>query len=263
MAYSTNSSITDIDFDDVSSFSSIDSYKPEPFTGDLDGNGNMDTTLMKNDTIIRHDTGTTVGSATTNTTTTTASATTTTNATTTATTTAAATPLNQNKSQKLSSKSSSNTLGKQNSHSIERTVTENALRDNVETVESLAARGLDGSQRVVPDVNNPLTMTRTAEFPEEYNIETDTGLVKMKTIETLRRQTSRVSTQKSLKSRTESIKSNKSGKSFVSSLVDDPDEGQLTAEKLNKAVERNRKELEKMKKRKEQKGIKGFFSKIF
>lgn len=258
MTYSTNSSITDIDFDDVSSFSSIDSYKPEPFTGNLDCNGNMDTTLMKNDTIIRHDTRTTVISAITNNTTTAATV----SATATA-TTDAATLSNQRKSQKLNSKNSSNTLGKQSSHSIERTATNNALEDNVETVESLAARGLDGSQRVIPDINNPLTITKTAKFPEEYTIETDTGLVKMKTIETLRRQTSRVSTQKSLKSRTESIKSNKSSKSFASSLVDNPDEGHLTAAKLNKAVERNRKELEKVRKHKEQKGIKGFFSKIF
>lgn len=254
MSYSTNSSITDIDFDDVSSFSSIDSYKPEPFTGDLRSNGNMDTTLMKNDTIIRHDTRTTIGSATTNNTTTTA---------TTIATATAATPLNQEKSQKLNSKNSSNTLGKQSSHFVERAVTNNALGDNVETVESLAAKGLDGSQKIVPDINNPLTMTKTAEFPKEYTIETDTGLVKLKTIETLRRQTSRVSTQRSLKSRTESMRSNKSSKSFASSLVDNPDDGHLTAAKLNKAVERNRKELEKMKKRKEQKGIKGFFSKIF
>ncbi|KAK5781373.1 uncharacterized protein PWA37_004810 [Arxiozyma heterogenica] len=260
MSYSTNSSITDIDFDDVSSFSSIDSYKPEPFTGDLHSNGNMDTTLIKNDTIIRHDTRTTVGSAITNNTTTTATTNATTNATTAAT---ATTPLNQEKSQKLNSKNSLNTLGKQSSYFIERAVTNNALGDNVETVESLAAKGLDGSQKIVPDINNPLTMTKTAEFPEEYTIETDTGLVKMKTIETLRRQTSRISTQRSLKSRTESMKSNKSSKSFASSLVDNPDDGHLTAAKLNRAVERNRKELEKMKKRKEQKGIKGFFSKIF
>lgn len=249
MPYSTNSNVTDIDFDDVSSFSSIDSYRPEPFTGDLDNNSKIDTTLMESDTIVKHDTRTTVNSTATNNTTT-SSATT-------------STPLSQRRSQELNSMNSSNTLRKHYSRSVERRMTNNALKDNVESIESLAAKGLNGSQRIIPDINSPLTMTRTAEFPEEYNIETETGLVKMKTIETLRRQTSRVSTQKSVKSKAESIKSNKTSKSFASSLVDDPNEGKLTAAKLNKAVERNRKELEKMKKRKEQKGIKGFFSKLF
>ena len=248
MPYSTNSSVTDIDFDDVSSFSSIDSYRPEPFTGDLDNKGKMDTTLANSDTIVRHDTKATISSTTTSNT---------------VTTTATARPLKQSTSQETKPNNSSNTLRKHTSRSVERMVTNNALMDNAETIESLTEKGLDGSQRLVPDINKPLNMTRTAEFPEEYNIETDTGLVKMKTIETLRRQTSRVSTQKSVKSRNESIKSNKTSKSFASSLVDDPNEGKLTAEKINKAVERNRRELEKRKKRKEQNGIKGFFSKLF
>ena len=153
---SRNSSITDSDFEDVSSFSSIDSYKPEPFTGNLGESPErdaVDTTLVKNDTIIRHDTR---GSTATN---------------------GTHTP-----TQGLNSKTSANTLQKQTSQSVERTMTHNALNDNVETVETLAAKGLDGTQKTVPDVNTPLTMTKTSEFPEEYNIETDTGLVKMKTI---------------------------------------------------------------------------------
>lgn len=242
MSSSRNSSITDSDFEDVSSFSSIDSYKPEPFTGNLDNSPakgqDIDTTLMKNDTIVRHDTRTTTGSNTTN-------------STHTATTT-----------HELNSRASANTLRKQTSQSVERTVTHNALNDNVETIESLAAKGINGTKEVIPDINTPLTMTKTSEFPEEYNIETDTGLVKMKTIETLRRQTSRVSTQKSTKSKTESTKSEKSASSFKSSMTDS-NQGQLTADKLNKAVEKNRKELEKYKKHKDQKGIKGFFSKMF
>ncbi len=193
----------------------------------------MDTTLVKNDTIIRHDTR---GSTATN---------------------GTHTP-----TQGLNSKTSANTLQKQTSQSVERTMTHNALNDNVETVETLAAKGLDGTQKTVPDVNTPLTMTKTSEFPEEYNIETDTGLVKMKTIETLKRQTSRVSTQRSMKSKAESTKSGKSLSSFKSSLTE-PEQSQLTADKLNKAVEKNRKQLEKYNKAKESKGIKGFFSKMF
>ena len=150
MPYSTNSSVTDIDFDDVSSFSSIDSYKPEPFTGDLDNNSKIDTTLMESDTIVKHDTRTTVNSTATNNTTT-SSATT-------------STPLSQRRSQELNSMNSLNTLRKHYSRSVERRMTNNALKDNVESIESLAAKGLNGSQRIIPDINSPLTMTRTAEL---------------------------------------------------------------------------------------------------
>lgn len=238
MQLSRNSSITDSDFEDVSSFSSIDSYKPEPFTGNYTENPEkdvVDTTLMKNDTIIRHDTRTTMGSTNTNATHTTA--------------------------QEPKKKTSTHTLQTQTSHDVEKTVTHNALNDNVETVESLAAQGLDGTQKVQPDINAPLTMSKTSEFPEEYNIETDTGLVKMKTIETLKRQSS-MSTQRSMKSKAESTTSGKSFSSFKSSLTDPP-QNQLTADKLNKAVEKNRKQLDKYKKGKESKGIKGFFSNLF
>lgn len=241
--YSRSSSITDSDFEDVSSFSSIDSYQPEPFTGKLEDSSERDpdTTLMKNDTIIRQETR---GSATTTTTAGTGSTT-----------------------RELNSKTSATTLQKHTSADIERVVTHNALNDHVETVESLAAMGLDGSRKSIPDINAPITMTKTSEFPEEYNIETDTGLVKMKTIETLRRQTSRVSsTNKSVKSKSESTKSGKSSKStssFKSAMTESNNQGQLTADKLNKAVEKNRKELEKYKKSKDQKGFKGFFTKMF
>lgn len=239
MQLSRNSSITDSDFEDVSSFSSIDSYKPEPFTGNYIDNPErdaVDTTLMKNDTIIRHDTRTTMGSTNTNAT--------------------------QTAAQEPKKKTSTHTLQTQTSRDVERTVTHNAMNDNVETVESLAAQGLAGNQTAPPDINAPLTMSKTSEFPEEYNIETDTGLVKMKTIETLKRQTSRVSTQKSMKSKAESTTSGRSFSSFKSSLTDPP-QNQLTADKLNKAVEKNRKQLDKYKKGKESKGIKGFFSNLF
>lgn len=231
-----SSTTLESDFDDISSFSSIDSFQPEPFRGDLD-NGEKPVEI-RNDPVEIYaddvDMGHTMISKSDTLT-----------------------------STDLKKKNSSHTLRNTDLSAVEKVVTHNALQDNVETVESLSQKGIGSINSNSIDINRPLTLNN-AEFPEEYNIETDTGLVKMKTIETLKRQSSRVSSVRSKPESTKSAKSAKSTKSFASSITD-TSPNTLTAQKLNQAVEKNRKELEKYQKQKEkpQKGIKGLFSKIF
>lgn len=235
---SNNSSITlESDFDDISSFSSIDSFQPEPFRGEL--NAGEKRTELSNDPVEIYADDIDMG-----------------NTTISKSDTLTSTDLN--------SKPSSHTLRNTGLSAVEKVVTQNVLQDNVETVESLSQKTVRSPEsRGIVDLNRPVTMSN-AEFSEEYNIETDTGLVKMKTIETLKRQSSRVSSLKSRPESTRTVKSNKSSKSFTKSITDTSG-GSLTAEKLNNAVEKNRKELEKYQRQKSkpQKGIKGLFSKIF
>ncbi|SMN18096.1 similar to Saccharomyces cerevisiae YGR126W Putative protein of unknown function [Maudiozyma saulgeensis] len=206
---------TDTEFDDISSFSSVDSYKPEPFTG-VDSDIKKDDTnndLVRNDTVLtsRH--------------------------------TDESHNMDRTGSRDHSdvhSKASNTTLKKLDSNAVERVVTHNALNDHSETVDSLRAKGEEFDKAGLPDINSPIThASEEARFPEEYAIETDTGLVKMKTIETLKREDTRVS---------------KGSKK---------EEGQSEAAKMEAAVERNRKDIEKYQKHKKEKGVKGFFHRMF
>ncbi|KAG0663944.1 hypothetical protein C6P45_000729 [Maudiozyma exigua] len=216
----TNSQ-TDTEFDDISSFSSVDSYKPEPFTGTEDGvknNAEM-SKLIKNDTVItgnEHTHGTDQNFST----------------------------IEKTKSRDHSdvhSKVSNTTLKKLDSNAVERVVTHNALNDNSETVESLKAKNHELETAALPDINSPLSNASGGnQFPEEYGIETNTGLVKMKTIETLKRE-----------------------KTKESSSSDNTAAQNATNAKIETAVERNRKDIEKYQKHKHEKGVKGFFHRIF
>lgn len=216
----SSSTHSDGDFEDISSFSSIDSYKPEPFTGKLKDNKSDNEhelvsdgpALLKNDTLMKVETN------------------------------------GQDKTGDIQSRASSSTLRRNDSNAIEKVVTHNALNNNSETIESLQAKGLDINTKAIPDINAPMTHSHS-EFPEEYQMETDTGLVKIKTIETLKRQDTRVSA-----TRVSTKESNANSK---------PQEKGLNATKLNQAVEKNRKELEKYQRHKKEKGVKGFFHRLF
>lgn len=222
----TVNSQTDTEFDDISSFSSIDSYKPEPFRGvDYDaikhGEGGC---LIKNDTIIRHS-GDYSGVA------------------------PEMRRTISNANTDINSKASSITLKKLDSNAIDRVVTQNALGNKSETVESLKVQGLDLNKAYLPDINSPMThASGDSAFPDEYRIETSTGLVKMKTLESLKKENTRNSSSKS----SQRSKKSKSSDGRVSQ-----------AQKMELAVEKNRKELEKYQKHKNQKGVKGFFNRMF
>lgn len=198
---------TDYDLEDISSFSSQDSYQPQPFMGPVEPKiGDAMTRKSTNVSATTH-------------------------------------------MDDMHSRHSGSTLKQMNSNVIEKVVTNNALAGNSETIDSLKAKGLDLEKKAVPDFNAPLTASGSQQFPEEYRLETDTGLVKMKTLDTLKRKSTQVS---------ESSKLSRS-KSQASSQQEMND----TVNKINMAVERNRKQLEKYKKHKEQKGIKGFFNRLF
>ncbi|CCK68532.1 uncharacterized protein KNAG_0B00850 [Huiozyma naganishii CBS 8797] len=217
--------VTDPEFDEVSSFSSVDSYKPEPFVGFGTEEEQHDSRLFKNDTILNSED---LAENTAN------------------------TPSD------LNSKASSTTLGKRDSNAIERVVTKNAMNNQSESADALRSKGLDTTKRRnIPDINAPLTLTQS-HFPEEYQVETETGLVKMKTIESLKSRHSG-GTHNSKKSKGASTRS----KNSLTSSMEEHGEAGLNAEKLNSAVERNRKELERYEKNRGKKGIKGFLSKMF
>lgn len=197
---------TDYDLEDISSFSSQDSYKPEPFMGPEEP--------RIGDTMSRKSTNV---SATTHT-------------------------------DDVHSRHSAGTIKKMNSNAIEKVVTNNALTGNSETIESLKAKGLDLERKAVPDFNAPLTTMASQQFPEEYRLETDTGLVKMKTLDTLKRKSTQYS-------ETDNLSQSKSQNSTP--------EMNDTVKKINLAVERNKKQLEKYQKHRSEKGIKGFIHRLF
>ncbi|CCC70155.1 hypothetical protein NCAS_0E00850 [Naumovozyma castellii] len=229
MEHRLSTTSTEHDFEDVSSFSSIDSYQPEPFTGVKEPTAYKGTdrkdTLSGDETELKQEH---------------------TNATATS----------SHTKDGITSRTSMSTLRRPDSNAIERVITSNAKEGNTETLGSLAAKGLDLNKKATLDINAPLTSNPAdVAFPEEYNLETETGLVKAKTIETLRRETSRVSSTR----RGDDVVSHKSqatGKSQRSAQS-------LQAEKLNLAVEKNKKELEKIEKHKHQKGLKGFMNRLF
>ncbi|CCD25874.2 uncharacterized protein NDAI_0G00980 [Naumovozyma dairenensis CBS 421] len=221
---------TDNEFDDISSFSSIDSYQPEPFTG-LKGNELPNAQPSTTATTTEQDHDDTVISS----------------------------HSHDTKHGEEPSRTSTATLKKldSNVNDIEKTMTTNIMNDKTETLDSLVKQGLNTRKKSVADINTPLN-AGTAEFPEEYRIETETGLVKAKTIESLRRQES-IASANSRRSQDQgsfkSARTNNTRKSRASSSLD--------PNKLNMAVEKNKKELEKYSKHKQQKGIKGFFNRLF
>lgn len=217
MSKSKGSNSTDTEFDDISSFSSIDSYKPQPFTGFENGEEQGQGQLQEQGDLV--------------------------------------------------SRASTNTLSKPDSNAIEKVVTHNALSGNVETKESLQKEGLNLKDKSVPDINAPLTSTsETAAFPEEYRIETQTGLVKLKTLNDLSRKDTRVSIGSNDKiSRKSTDKGNHSIKSGQESGQDEvlSSHSSYDPHNLENAIEKNKHEIEKYQKHKHEKGIKGFVHRLF
>lgn len=212
MTGSKPSNSTDNEFDDISSFSSIDSYKPQAFTG---FEGEQENVQDHDDTLSR---------------------------------------------------ASSNTLRRPNSNAIEKVVTKNAVNDNVETKESLQKEGLDLKNKPIPDINAPVTAEAgDSVFPEEYRLETETGLVKLKTLDDLSRKNTRVSIgsdgrmsrKSSNKENASTASKNGSGDVVLS------DETPYDAHNIHDAVEKNKHEIEKYQKHKHEKGLKGFVHRLF
>lgn len=140
--------------------------------------------------------------------------------------------------------------------------------------------GLRTGSSSLPDINRPLSYTPDGQLlPDEYNMETDTGLVNVKSLENLRKKHSRASStlgsphmvqdSRSIRSRQGSpnIQSKyhdslSATLSLASSLESSKSEV-LNPEKLNRAIERNKRQIEKYQRRKREKGLKGFVHRIF
>lgn len=218
---STNLNSTDNEFDDISSFSSIDSYKPEPFTG-------VEASSDKQALDDVHDTR---------------------------------------------SHGSAATLQKATSNSIEKVVSRNAINGNVETAESLKKEGLDLKNKAIPDINAPINAgSDTAQFPEEYRIETETGLVKLKTLNDLSRNDTRVSvgsngkiSRKGSSGQKSAISkhSNETKSTHGKSDAEPVDPSLYDAHNVEETVERNRQKIARYEKHKHEKGLKGFVHRLF
>lgn len=229
----TVTSSTDTEFDDISSFSSVDSYKPEPFTGTEDGvpvQQDEGPNLLRNDTILDEQQKRNLNNS-------------------------GSRDINRSTSRgsgaadnsDVHSKVSNTTLKKLDSNAVERMITHNAVQNNSETVESLKKQGLGQKGAFLPDINSPLTHTSTHNaFPEEYQIETTTGLVKLKTIETMKN---------AEESGADSTKAKDDAKS--------ENEGPTAEEKIQKAIARNQKDIEKYQRHKNSSGLMGMIHKIF
>lgn len=90
-----------------------------------------------------------------------------------------------------------------------------------ETVKSLADMGMT-AKAPVPDINHPQTTTKTSIFPEEYTMETETGLVPVTTLQSLGRTATAISRVRTRQmSRSVSIRSAGSGSNDKDELDDD------------------------------------------
>lgn len=202
------------EFDEVSSFSSIDSYQPQAFTGP-DGTSRQEK--------------------------------------------------NSDASSRGSGKSGT-TLDHRDSNEIDRAVTHNAINGTSETAESLKEAGLHPEKKAIPDINGPISEEHNnSQFPEEYRLETQTGLVKLKTLNELSRDDTRVSIGKNGKlskksSRTATIGSNGNQESSTEKAQA---EASQNAENLEHVIEKNKHRIEKFEKHKHEKGLRGFVHRLF
>lgn len=154
------------------------------------------------------------------------------------------------------------TLGRRASNAIEKVVTENALHGNAETAESLKEKGLNLKSKAIPDINDPISASAVAsQFPEEYRIETETGLVKLKTLTELSRKNTRVSVGSSGKLSRSSGK--KTPDNDVDQVLDDGKSQGQAYINIQQAIEKNKQAIEKYQKHKNEKGLKGFFHRLF
>ncbi|CAG99245.1 uncharacterized protein KLLA0_E04709g [Kluyveromyces lactis] len=124
---------------------------------------------------------------------------------------------------------------------VEDYVKDNVQKGETDSIDSLKATNLDLSKKAIPGFNQPIA--EGAEFPEEYEIETRTGLVKVATLHQLNRLDTRVTTHSSKKSTKE--KNTSCG---------------YDNDKLQKCIERNQKEIDSYHKKS---GFKKFIGKLF
>ncbi|CEP60317.1 uncharacterized protein LALA0_S01e07932g [Lachancea lanzarotensis] len=146
---------------------------------------------------------------------------------------------------------------------VDKVVTHNVKEGLSENVESLEEQGLNLRKKANPDINSPVALSSSTEFPEEYNLETETGLVKAVTLQQLNRLDSRTSVR-SGQSQKKSLKSSIASLELpdATSVKSRTDNG-LDSEKLRRAVEKNQKQIEKYQERKKKGGVKSFIAKIF
>ncbi|QLL33017.1 hypothetical protein HG536_0D05390 [Torulaspora globosa] len=158
------------------------------------------------------------------------------------------------------------TLGRRASNAIEKVVTHNALQGRAETADSLKKEGLNLKSKAIPDINDPISAGAAAtQFPEEYRIETQTGLVKLKTLTELSRNDTRASVGSSGKLSKKS--SGRKTSDYEENQVggDGKSQGQayLNAHNLQQAIEKNKQAIQKYQKHKHEKGLKGFLHRLF
>lgn len=118
---------------------------------------------------------------------------------------------------------------------VDEYIKDNIKNGETDSIESLKEENLDISKKSIPSYNIPAS--ERAEFPEEYEIETRTGLVKAETLHKLNRLDTRISTHSS---KPESVGSEE--------------------QKLRKCIEKNQKEIDNYKHRS---GFRKFIGKLF
>ncbi|SCV02944.1 LAMI_0H04236g1_1 [Lachancea mirantina] len=123
------------------------------------------------------------------------------------------------------------------SNRIEQVMSHNAIEDKTETPDTLKREGLDLRKKALPDFNNPAMNADQSEFPEEYQIETDTGLVKVKTLQKLNRLESRGSAASASKP------SSPSKAADADAADEEEQKSPYDASKLQKAIHKNEKEI--------------------
>lgn len=110
-----------------------------------------------------------------------------------------------------------------------------------ETVKSLADMGMT-ARAPVPDINHPQTTTKTSIFPEEYTMETETGLVPVTTLQSLGRTATAISRVRTRQmSRSISIRSTGSASNDKDELDEDEE---LNDDELNEIDEELDPEIE-------------------
>ncbi|CCE62961.1 hypothetical protein TPHA_0D03250 [Tetrapisispora phaffii CBS 4417] len=154
--------------------------------------------------------------------------------------------------------SDNNTIKPVTSNDVHRIVSRNIMDNNVESEEALKTQ-LTNMESRRADIILPASMEGNSNFPEEYTMETTTGLVPVKTLEDIKKKKT-IDSENSRKSLVSSeLKASKSN-----NTVKSRNEGGLNPAKLNAAVEKNKEELEKYQHHKTEKNpIKKMLFKLF
>ncbi|KAH3900923.1 uncharacterized protein SCDLUD_002383 [Saccharomycodes ludwigii] len=147
------------------------------------------------------------------------------------------------------------------SNKLDKIISHNAIKGNVETKESLAKSGLNLNKAELDPLQETLSHGSNNEiFPEEYQLETKTGLVKMKTIEGLNRVTTSTTPQSSINTDIDGLMyDNDLGDEDQISIKQESHIPKgINEEQIEKVVERNKKEIEKYQEQKHHHGFRKF-----